>query len=364
MTHTSAVAPAAAAMRVSVIVPVGGRQTPAAELYGEYRAGLESLDVPYEFIFVLDGPQPDFEAALLPLIAHGEPVTVVSLTRCFGEATALMIGFEHASGSVIITLPAFSQVEGCEISKLVAALEGADIAVGCREPRASSWFQTLRRRAFHGLLRFVTGLQFRDLGCSARALRRKILEEIRLYGDQERFLPVLAERQGFRVAEVAVRQSKNDRRDEAYSPRSYTRGLLDIFNVFFLVRFTKRPLRFFGMIGVATLSVGILELLYLVFDRLYFHRALADRPALLVASLLIVLGVQIFALGLLGELIIFAHAGGTKDYQVDRVIHNPGAVASPGDVASPGAVASPGDVASPAATPEAKENKLVAALSR
>jgi len=100
------------------------------------------------------------------------------------------------------------------------------------------------------------------------------------------------------------------------------------------------------MIGVATLSVGILELLYLVIDRLYFHIPLADRPALLVASLLIVLGVQIFALGLLGELIIFAHAGGTKDYQVDRVIHYPGAVPSP------------------AAAPEAKDNTLVVALSR
>jgi glycosyltransferase involved in cell wall biosynthesis len=312
---------------VSVIVPVGARQSAAAELYAEYRLGLQSLGEPYEVIFVLDGPQPRFEAALLPLIAQGEPIVIVSLTRNFGEATALMIGFEHAAGNVIVTLPAYSQVEGGEIAKLVSALESADIAVGCREPRASTWFQTLRRRAFHGTLRFVTGLQFRDLGCGARAMRRKVLEEIRLYGDQERFLPVLAERQGFRVAEVTVRQSKNDRRLQTYSPRSYTRGFLDIFNVFFLVRFTKRPLRFFGMIGVSTLAVGLLELAYLVFERLYLRVPLADRPALLLASLLIVLGVQIFALGLLGELIIFTHAGGVKDYKVDRVIHYPGAEA-------------------------------------
>jgi glycosyltransferase involved in cell wall biosynthesis len=313
---------------VSVIVPVGARQSAAAELYEEYRSGLQALGDPYELIFVLDGPQARFEAALLPLLAQGEPMVIVSLTRNFGEATAIMIGFEHATGNVIVTLPAYSQVEGGEIAKLVGALESADIAVGCREPRASSWFQTLRRRAFHGTLRLVTGLAFRDLGCGARAMRRKILEEIRLYGDQERFLPVLAERQGFRVAEVAVRQSKNDRRLNTYSPRSYTRGFLDIFNVFFLVRFTKRPLRFFGMIGVSTLSVGLLELAYLVFERLYLRVPLADRPALLLASLLIVLGVQIFALGLLGELIIFTHAGGVKDYKVDRVIHYPGAAAA------------------------------------
>jgi hypothetical protein len=203
--------------------------------------------------------------------------------------------------------------------------------VGCREPRATRWFDSLRRAAFHGLLKFVTRLEFRDLGCNARALRRKVLEEIRLYGDQQRFLPVLAERQGFRVAEVPVRQSKSDHHDRIYMPRNYLRGFLDIFTVFFLVRFTKKPLRFFGMIGVGTLTVGVLELLYLVFERIVLGIPLADRPALLLASLLIVLGVQIFALGLLGELIIFTHAGGSKDYQVDRVVQYPDArTVSPG----------------------------------
>jgi glycosyltransferase involved in cell wall biosynthesis len=306
---------------VSVLVPVGERHTPIEQLYPEYNAGLRSLGVPYEFIFVLDGPQPAVEDALRELVMKGEPVTVVALTRYFGEATALMIGFEHASGKLIVTLPAHLQVEGAEIATLLAALDDdSDIAVGYREPRASRWYQTLRQRTFHGLLRFVTRLSFRDLGCSARAFKRKVLEEIRLYGDQQRFLPLLAERQGFRVRQVALRQSKEDRRDEMYRPRSYTRGLLDIFNVFFLVRFTKKPLRFFGMIGVAIFSLGILELFYLIFDRFYFNHPLADRPALLLTSLLIVLGVQMFALGLLGELIIFTHAGGSKDYKVDRVI--------------------------------------------
>ena len=305
---------------ISVIVPVGERQTPIDRLFAEYDSGLASLGIPYEFVFVLDGPHPSVESALVKLIAQGKPVTVVSLTRYFGEATALMIGFERAGGSIILTLPAHLQVEGAEIGKLVAALDDAHMAVGYREPRASSWWMTLRQRTFHGLLKLVTRLSFRDLGCAVRALDRKVLEEVHLYGDQQRFLPLLAERQGFRVRQVPVRQSKDDRRDEMYRPRTYTRGILDIFTMFFLVRFTKKPLRFFGMIGIATFSLGILELMYLIFERLYFHSPLADRPALLLASLLIVLGVQIFALGLLGELIIFTHAGGAKDYKVDRVI--------------------------------------------
>jgi glycosyltransferase involved in cell wall biosynthesis len=306
---------------VSAIIPVGERQSPVGDLYSEYKTGLEALGVPFEMIFVLDGPQPSFESALTTLISRGEPITIVTLTRYFGEATAIMIGFEHASGNTILTLPAYLQVEGREIGKLVAALADSDVAVGHREPRATNWFQSLRRGAFHGLLKLVTRLDFHDLGCSARALSRRVLEEIQLYGEQQRFLPILAERQGFRVSEIAIRQSCSDRRDGMYRPRNYTRGFLDIFTIFFLVRFTKKPLRFFGMIGVAVFAVGMLQLLYLLFDRIYFRSPLADRPALLLASLLIVLGVQIFALGLLGELIIFTHAGSSKDYKVDRVIH-------------------------------------------
>jgi glycosyltransferase involved in cell wall biosynthesis len=312
-------------IQVSVIVPVGGRQTVLTELYAEYKSGLAALGVPYEFIFVLDGPQPRYEESLAQLVKTGEPITVVALSRYFGEATAIMVGFDHAAGGVVFTLPAYLQVQGSEIRMLYDAIDTADIAVGYREPRASRWFQSLRRGAFHGLLGYVTRLRFRDLGCSARAMRRKVLEEIRLYGDQQRFLPVLAERQGFRVAEIPVKQSKSDRHDQTYAPNNYMRGFLDIFTVFFLVRFTKKPLRFFGMIGVATFGIGVLELLYLVVDRLFLSTPLADRPALLLASLLIVLGVQIFALGLLGELIIFTHAGGAKDYQVDRVVQYPDA---------------------------------------
>ncbi len=156
-----------------------------------------------------------------------------------------------------------------------------------------------------------------------RAFDRRVLEEISLYGDQHRFLPVLANRQGFRVAEIDVRQSPRDRFDGTYGPRDYVRRALDIFSVFFLVRFTKRPLRFFGMIGAVTFGLGALITAWLVIDRLFLGHALGDRPALLLSSLLVVLGLQLFALGLLGELIIFTHAREMKDYKVDRIIEYP-----------------------------------------
>jgi glycosyltransferase involved in cell wall biosynthesis len=315
--------PSPMSLDLSVIVPVGKRHADPGDLYGEYKAGLDATGRSYELIFVLDGPQDDFAAGLRQLVNDGHRITVVGLTRHFGEATALMAGFEHASGEVIVTLPAYPQIDGADVGKLVAALDDCDLATARRWPRAGGAFERMRRRVFHGLLKWVTGLQFRDLGCGARAFHRRVLEEIQLYGDQHRFLPVLADRQGFRVREVDIRQSPKDCFEGVYEPRAYARGFLDIFTVFFLVRFTKKPLRFFGMVGVTTFLVGALFLAWLVFERLFIGGSLTERPALLLSSLLVVLGLQIFALGLLGELIIFTHARAIKDYQIERVIQFP-----------------------------------------
>jgi glycosyltransferase involved in cell wall biosynthesis len=308
---------------ISVVIPVGQRQSDLATLYSEYRAGLAGLGRTYEVIFVLDGSHPTAGASLRALRDQGEPIVTLTLSRTFGEATALAAGFERATGAVVMTLPAYHQIEADGIAALVAALDSVDMAVGRRWPRAGGKFETIRRAAFHGIVSTFTGSRFRDLGCGARAMRRQVIEEISLYGDQHRFLALLAERQGFRVAEVDVRQSPKDYYTGRYPLREYAHRVLDILTVLFLVRFTKKPLRFFGMLGVSTFVLGSLLIVYLVVERLLFDQPLAERPALLLASLLAVLGLQLFAIGLLGELIIFTHAKDIKDYQVDEVIEFP-----------------------------------------
>jgi glycosyltransferase involved in cell wall biosynthesis len=307
-------------IEISVVVPVGTRRADIAALYQDYRMALRELARPHEFIFVLDGNYPDVLASLEAFQRQGDPIVIVSLTRAFGESTALMVGFERARGSIVMTLPAYYQIEGVEIPKLVDSLSAADVAIGMRWPRAGGRLEALRRAGFHRTLQWVTGLKFNDLGCTARALKRRVVDEIFLYGDQHRFLAVMAQRQGFRVAEVTVRQSPDDRFEGRYRLREYAHRALDILTVLFLVRFTKKPLRFFGMIGLSLASVGMLLLLYLIVTRLGFGQPLAERPALLLTSLLVVLGLQLFAIGLLGELIIFTHGRDIKDYQVDSVI--------------------------------------------
>lgn len=313
---------------VSAVIPVGSRYSNLEELYAEYRAGLEQLGVAYEVIFVADGLRPGVAEALVGLQRDRHNIKVVRLTRSFGEATALMAGFERAAGIVVVTLPAYHQIEGGEISKLVRGLDSADMVVGRRWPRAGGTLDRFRRSTFHSLVRRVTGSSFRDLGCGARALKRRVVDEMTLYGDLHRFLALLVDRQGFRVAEVDVKQSPKDRYDQGYPAKEYAHRLLDILTLLFLVRFTKKPLRFFGMLGASTFVLGALLIAYLAIERLFFDQPLAERPALLLSSLLAVLGLQLFAIGLLGELMIFTHAGNIKDYQVEEVIESSRAAVS------------------------------------
>lgn len=308
-------------LQLSAVVVVGERRDDLASLAREYWSALTTTRQTFELIFVVDGHRQDAVGVLTRAqSADRLPIKIVQLSRSFGDATALMCGVDRARGEKIVTLPAYYQVDPEEIASLIAKSAEHDVLVVRREPRRGGQFEHFRRRAFHRILETITGHRFNDLGCYVRVLDRKVLEELRLYGDQHRFLPVLAQNAGFSIVEVAARQSEHDDFRSRYRLREYLHRLLDIFTIFFLVRFTKKPLRFFGMIGSIIGIAGGLILTVLVFQRLFLEMPLADRPALLLSSLLAVLGLQLFSLGLLGELIIFTHARSLKEYKIAEII--------------------------------------------
>jgi glycosyltransferase involved in cell wall biosynthesis len=307
-------------IEISVIIPITERFDSISDLYKEYKKSIETMGKRYEFIYTLDGEQPEALEELIKLQEH-EKLTVITLAKEFGEATALDAAFNTAKGDIFLTLPAYQQIEADEIPRLVASLEDCDMVLARRWPRHDSSVNRLQTRLFNFLLRLSTDLKIHDAGCSARAFTRNITEEIHLYGDLHRFFPVMAHRQGFRVIELEVTQSKNDAHHRLYPPGLYVRRLLDLLTIFFLIKFTKKPLRFFGLVGTALFSVGAVSSLYLIIERLFFESTLADRPALFLSSLLIVLGVQIIAIGLIGEIIIFTHAKDLKEYKIDKIIN-------------------------------------------
>ena len=279
---------------LSVIIPVTERYDPVSELYHEYKRAIESTGENYEFIYVLDGENPEVLKELNQLQTTDD-ITVIALAKRFGEATALNAAFSQASGDVFLTLPAYQQVEADEIPKIIKSLEDCDMVLARRCPRSDSIINRMQARMFNFLLRFSTDLQINDAGCSVRAFTRKIIEDVQLYGDLHRFFPVIVHQQGYRVIETNVAQAKEDKHRRIYSPGLYVRRLLDLLTIFFLIKFTKKPLRFFGLVGTTLFAFGVIGTLFLVIQRMFFDMPLADRPALILSSLLVVLGVQIIA---------------------------------------------------------------------
>ena len=305
----------------SVIIPVGKRGDDVLALINEYAKALNDAGLRFEIIVVLSGLNAKLMEGLRDSAGIHDWLRVLQFSREYGESAALMAGFGEARGDVLVTLPAYRQVMPSEIPKLINAVDdNNDMLIAVRWPRVDSPFERVRRYIFHGMVKLITGLKYRDLGCGVRVFRRDVAREIPLYGDQHRFLPILAVRRGFRVREVELAQSPNDCFRHRYQLREYLHWILGVMTVFFLVRFTKKPLRFFGSIGFLAAGFGGIFVLILVFQRLFYGIALADRPALLLGSLLIVLGVQLYALGLLGELIIFSHAAESKEYAIRSII--------------------------------------------
>jgi glycosyltransferase involved in cell wall biosynthesis len=307
---------------ISAIVPVTQRTDGIVEITKDYSGVLDSIQQDFEILLIVDGDKPEIFDSLQELADTDERIRIIKFVKSFGDAAAIDAGFRYSSGKILLTLPAHYQIEPASIRTLIDSLSTCDMAVARRRSNEQiTRFAAFRRRLFHWLVRISSGEKFSDLGCSARAFNRKILEEISVYGEQHIFLPLLASKQGFRVSEVEVPQATRDQPGSRSGARFYLQRVLDIFTVVFLVRFTKKPIRFFGMIGSITFVFGMAVLLYIIAQRLFFGVALADRPALLVSSLLTVLGLQIFALGLLGELIIFTHARDMKEYTIEKIVN-------------------------------------------
>jgi glycosyltransferase involved in cell wall biosynthesis len=300
---------------VSVVVPVVERTDDLMGVYLAFARELENRSEEFEFLFVFDGrfaPPPE----LIALSREREEVRILRFAREFGETAALRIGIEKSRGDLVLTLPAYFQVQPEGAVRLLDAIgAGADMAVANRSPRLDSWLNRMQSRVFHRMVGGVTDQRFHDMACGVRAMRRDVAESLPLYGDLHRFIPALALREGYRVDEIPVAQHPNDARIRVYRPSVYFSRILDIAAFFFLAKFTERPLRFFGLVGSLFLTAGAALSLVLLVQR-FEGQGIANRPALLLAVLLVALGVQLIGLGLVGEIIVHLRAPHRRIYRV------------------------------------------------
>ncbi len=306
---------------LSVVVPVTERCDSLDEIYRAHVACLKDAVSTFEFLFVLDEGFAASAQSLKELIAQGEPIRIIHLHRHFGEATVLMVGFQQIQYDAIITVPAYFQAlpEGIHVV-LNALEEGYDLVVTRRYPRNDPLINRLQNRIFHGLIHFFTGVQFHDMSCGLRGIRQQVVREVSLYGDLHRFLPLLAYQRGFTIVEKKVPQHPADNHRRVYAPGVYLRRVLDVMTVIFLFKFTKKPLRFFGLVGSGLFVTGFIISAILAIQKIFGLTGLAHRPILILGVVLMVLGVQVGSVGLLGEMIVFTHARKVKDYAVKAIL--------------------------------------------
>ena len=312
---------------ISVVVPVHNEEQSVEQLANETADMLDGLGESWEIVFVDDGSTDGTWGALTRLHDAMEGVRVIRLRRNFGKAAALDAGFAETRGDAVVSMDGDGQDDPAEIPRLLARLnEGFDVVSGWKSKRRDPWRRRLVSKVFNRVTGWVSGVRLHDMNCGLKAYRGEVARGLRLYGELHRYIPVLAHQQGYRVTELAVNHRAREHGRSRYGMERYMRGFLDLLTVTFMGRYSHRPLHFFGGMGLVLGSIGIVILTYLTVVKITGH-PIGQRPLLLLGVLLVVVGLQFFSLGLVGELLTSQHAergrdaAGRERSRVDEVLN-------------------------------------------
>jgi glycosyltransferase involved in cell wall biosynthesis len=286
-----------------------------------YLEAIRQLDMAHELVIVNNGQGPRLNDCLQREVRDaGVKALIIDIGMANSESNSLSAAFKHVAGDVVVLLPKYVQVDPQDILRMLDAIrDGMDYVASWRTPRVDARREVLKSQMFNRVTAWLSGMRLHDINSSLRAMRRDVIEHLPLYGDLHIYLPILAARQGFRVGEVPVRHLEERPNRTGQGAGVYLRRGLDLLTLFFLLRFTHKPFRFFGGIGSLLLLAGGGINLVMALQRMIFEKPMADRPLLVFATLLMVLGIQSLSLGLIGELIIFVSSGGLGEYQIEEI---------------------------------------------
>jgi glycosyltransferase involved in cell wall biosynthesis len=301
---------------ISVVIPLLNEEGSLRELHGALTKVLGGVGRPYEILFVNDGST-DASATVLDDLAEEDPsVGVIHFRRNFGKAAALDAGFKRAGGEIIFTMDADLQDDPEEIPNFLAKLdEGFDLVSGWKKKRHDPLGKTMPSKLFNFTVSSTSGLKLHDFNCGFKAYRRECVENLELYGELHRYVPVLVHWQGFRVAEMAVTHHPRQHGVSKYGVERMLKGFFDLMTVLLITRYRARPLHLFGLIGFLLSAAGFGCLAYLTVLK-FLGESIGGRPLLMLGLLLVVVGVQLGATGLLGEMINASRPGGGETYNI------------------------------------------------
>ena len=296
--------------QLSIVLPIYNEVESIPHLLDELTPALETTGRTFEIICIDDGSRDGSFEELKKLRARDQRVRIIRFRRNFGQTAAFAAGFNRAQGDIVITMDADLQNDPADIPALLAKMdEGYDIVSGWRVKRWREGFWSILTRKVpskiaNWLISTGTGVSLHDYGCALKAYRAEVVKSINLYGDLHRFIPAIASYLGVAVAEVPVNYRSRQFGRSKYGLGRITRVLLDLLTVRFLLSYSTRPIQIFGLLGLVTFALGVVVGIYLTIMKLAYGIALAERPMLLLAILLVMIGVQLVTMGLLGEMVV------------------------------------------------------------
>ena len=301
---------------ISVVVPLYNERPALDELCRRLTTVLSGLARRYEVIFVDDGSTDGSIQTLKGFRSINPSVRFIRFRRNFGKSAALAAGFRAARYDVILTMDADLQDMPEELPLLLMRLdEGYDLVSGWRHRRRDKLGRRIGSKIYNRVTSLLTGVRLHDINCGFKCYRREVLDEVMVYGERHRYIPVLASYRGFCIGEVKVEHAPREHGNSRYGMERVLGGFFSLLTVILMTRYTNKPLHFFGVMGLLLSGIGSAIDLYLIILRVFFDQWLSNRPLLIIGTFLVVVGVQLVLFGLLAEMIAFSYRR-ESDYSV------------------------------------------------
>ncbi|MDY0080646.1 MAG: glycosyltransferase family 2 protein [Ignavibacteriaceae bacterium] len=291
--------------KLSVVVPLFNEQDSLQPLSAEIRKVCIANNFDFEVIFVDDGSTDNSLKVIKDICRGDRRFKYVSFQKNYGKSAALNIGFKKASGTVVVTMDADLQDDPGEIPNLILKLnDGFDMVSGWKKKRYDPFIKKHSSKFFNAVTRWFSGVKIHDFNCGLKIYKKNVLDQIRVYGELHRYIPVLANWKGFSVAELVVTHHPRKFGYTKFGISRFFKGFVDLLTVVFITRYAKRPMHLFGFLGAFSLIAGTILNLVLTYQKLFHNMPLSNRPMLFLGVLLIIVGMQFFSLGLIGEMMV------------------------------------------------------------
>ncbi len=294
-------------MQLSVVIPLFNEEESLPELVAWIERVMKAHQFSYEIILVDDGSKDKSWNVIQSLSAKHPEVKGVKFRRNYGKSAGLQVGFSHAQGDVVITMDADLQDSPDEIPDLYKMIttDGYDLVSGWKQKRFDPLSKTIPTKLYNAATRLMTGIVLHDMNCGLKAYKNEVVKSVEVYGEMHRYIPVLAKKAGYgNIGEKVVHHQARKYGVTKFGMERFLYGFLDLLSVSFMTRFAKRPMHIFGGLGILSFFIGFCVISYLTFTKFFFEQyRMTERPLFYFSLLSIVIGVQLFVAGFLGELI-------------------------------------------------------------